>query len=60
VDHFTISYGGKKMKEDGMDFAFHVPHSPKFTISFNPEKGTVKKVRKWTQTHWIRSGLMFS
>jgi tRNA A-37 threonylcarbamoyl transferase component Bud32 len=43
VDHFTLSYGGKKMKEDGMDFAFHVPHSPKFTISFNPEKGTVKK-----------------
>lgn len=50
VDHFTLSYSGKKMKEDGMEFAFHVPHSPKFTITFNPEKGSVKKVRTLPKT----------
>ena len=43
VDNFTLSYG-KKMKEDSIEFAFHVPQSPKFTITFNPQKGTVKKV----------------
>jgi hypothetical protein len=44
-DRFSLSWPKSRSgRDEGISFQLHPPTSPKFTITFKPNQGTVRKV----------------